>query len=58
MSISVDQNTCIGCAACSAIAPNCFRMNDSGKAEPISQEASPEALEACDSCPVAAISVD
>ncbi|MEI6378473.1 MAG: ferredoxin [Candidatus Falkowbacteria bacterium] len=58
MSIQVDQNTCIGCAACVAIAPACFKMNDMGIAEPISQEAVPEAHEAAGSCPVGAISVE
>ena len=58
MSIKVDPNTCIGCAACTAIAPNCFRMNDAGIAEPTSQEATPLAHEAAEACPVGAIAVE
>ncbi len=55
MSISVDQNTCIGCGACASICSSVFKINDSGKAEVISQEDKEGAKSAMESCPVQAI---
>jgi len=54
----VDDNTCIGCGSCTAIAPKTFSLNNSGKAEVMSQTGdSPEKIqEAIDICPVQAIS--
>ncbi len=56
--IKVDENLCIGCGACTAIAPQTFQLNpDKGKAEVINQ---PEKVDetikmAINSCPVGAI---
>ena len=33
MKVSVDKNTCIGCGACAAIAPDIFLMGEDTKAE-------------------------
>ena len=58
--ISVDADTCIGCAACSGVAPNFFKMNNDGKAEPINAKVSDlgNAKDGQDSCPVAAIKIE
>lgn len=57
MSISVNQETCIGCGSCAAICPSNFQMNAEGKSEVISQEDNPCAKEAAETCPVQAISL-
>jgi ferredoxin len=57
MSISVDQNTCIGCGACASLCPGTFKLGDSGKSEVISQDDSECAKNAAQSCPVQAITV-
>lgn len=56
--ISVDQDTCIGCGACSATCPKSFAMKD-GKAYPIKGEVEELTCEkeAEAGCPVDAISV-
>ena len=60
MAVKVDQDTCIGCGACTAVCPDVFDLNDEGKAENIMGEDIPEDLmdackEAAESCPVEAI---
>lgn len=35
MKIIVNQETCIGCGTCLALAPGSFRWNQQNKAEPI-----------------------
>ena len=59
MSISVDQEKCIGCGACAAIAPATFKINDSGKSEVINEQGDSEDIikQAVDACPVQAITV-
>jgi ferredoxin len=54
----VDQDTCIGCGTCVAVAPKTFKMNDQGKSVVISPQGDDEATiqNAIDSCPVNAIS--
>lgn len=50
---------CIGCGACSAIAPEVFEMTDEGyakvKLNPIPEELMDYAKEAQESCPTGAI---
>ncbi len=58
MSISVNQETCIGCGACAAVCPQTFKLNDNGKSEVISQDNVDCAKKAAEGCPVQAISVD
>ncbi|HCW53127.1 MAG TPA: ferredoxin [Clostridium sp.] len=60
MKAFVDENTCIGCGLCVSICDEVFSMSASGVAEagpvdPLNEEAT---REACDSCPVGAISIE
>lgn len=56
--IVIDQKKCIGCGTCALLAPKTFKIDKNGKAEVISQTASPgkKVNEAIASCPVEAIS--
>ena len=56
--VKVDAELCIGCGLCVSLAPDCFKLNDSGKSEVIGENCADEAKcqEAVDSCPVRAIS--
>ncbi|MFH1682526.1 MAG: ferredoxin [Candidatus Woesearchaeota archaeon] len=61
--ITVDQDTCIGCGACTAVAPDLFEMDDNGKSKAKKGETSSEkelkaAQEAEETCPVQAIKVE
>ena len=55
--VEVDEDTCIGCGSCVAVAPDIFEIGDNGKAEVINDESTEEAQEAADVCPVDAITV-
>lgn len=55
--VEVDEDTCIGCGSCVSVAPDIFEMNDAGKAVVIKDEATEEAKQAEDVCPVDAIVV-
>ena len=59
MKAIVDENACIGCGLCEGIAPNTFEM-DGSLAKVIEDPVSDEyaAREACESCPVSAISLE
>lgn len=57
----VDENECIGCGSCEALAPEVFQINDDGKAEAYAEanddnKASVE--EAMEMCPMKCISWD
>lgn len=56
--IRVDKETCLGCAACTMVCPDVFRMADDGKAEAYTQDNIECAKKAAASCPVQAISVE
>lgn len=62
MKAKVDKDTCIACGLCPSIAPECFEIQDDGKAgcivDPIPAEHEDVTKEAEESCPVAAISVE
>ena len=62
MKAFVDKDACIGCGLCTSICDEVFSMGDDGKAEAINKEiegVNAEATEeACNSCPVGAISVE
>lgn len=59
MKIRVKQESCIGCGACVAMAPELFDYNDEGLAfatvEEVPKELEELAIEAIESCPVSAI---
>ena len=59
MKLKVDKDICIGCGACGAIAPDVFEMDDEGLAtlvvDEIPEEASDDAIDAKEGCPVNAI---
>lgn len=60
--VSVDQEKCIGCGACQAIASNVFEINDEGLAEVITdnikEEDKEDVMDAYEGCPVGAIVVE
>lgn len=55
--IVVDQNKCIGCGACTLVAPKTFKLGKKGKAEVINQKAGnkKEVKSAIEGCPMMAI---
>lgn len=60
MKVKVNQDVCIGCGACQAIAPDVFEINDeTGLAREISEDVKEEfvedATDAKEGCPVNAI---
>jgi len=61
---AIVTDACIGCGACTAVAPSIFEMNDEGLAENIlgedtelPEDLEGEAKEAAEACPVEAIEV-
>ena len=62
MKAFVDKDVCIGCGACTGICPDVFEMDDDGLAVAIQDELSSDmedsAVDAQDSCPVSAITVE
>ncbi len=59
MKVSVNQEACIGCGACIAIAEDLFEMNADGlsqaKVEEVPEDKVEQANEAVESCPTGAI---
>jgi ferredoxin len=50
--VVVDEEKCIGCGTCVALAPGSFKLNEKGKSEPTElpkgdQKMIEEAIEAC-----------
>lgn len=62
MKAEVDKDTCIACGLCPSICPECFEIEDDGKAgvtvDTVPGDCEDSAQEAAESCPVNAISVD
>jgi ferredoxin len=61
--ITVNQNTCIGCNTCPLIAPENFALDEKThkafvKKQPETPKENQQAQEALTSCPVSAISVN
>ena len=54
--ITVNES-CIGCGACTGVAPDVFEMNDEGLASVVGDDVA-SAKEAAESCPVEAIEVE
>ena len=59
MKINVNQDACIGCGACMAIADDLFEMNADGlseaKVKEVPADKEDQANEAVESCPTGAI---
>lgn len=57
MKVKVDEEKCLSCGVCTAIAPKSFRLNKEGKAEPIEPAGDDKETitNAAESCPVEAI---
>ncbi|MFH0771937.1 MAG: ferredoxin [Candidatus Omnitrophota bacterium] len=61
MKAKVDSNTCTGCELCTNICPEVFEMKGDvavAKAGVVPQAAEETCIEAKDSCPVEAISIE
>ena len=60
MTPKVDQEKCIGCGACVAVAGNTFKLNAEGKSEVINPTGDPEETiqQAVEGCPVGAITLE
>ena len=59
MNVTVDQQECVGCGACTEMAPDVFRMNDDEKSEvygKVTDQNKAEVQEAIDVCPASCIS--
>jgi ferredoxin len=59
MKIKVNQEACIGCGACMAVAEDLFDFNDEGtsyvKVDEVSEENKEQANDAIETCPTGAI---
>ncbi len=57
----VDEDLCIGCAACEDVCPEVFRLDEDGISRVIMEDPGPEfygcTRDAADACPVDAISI-
>ena len=59
MKISVNQEACIGCGACTSVADDLFELNDDGfstaKVDEVPEDQEQAARDAMDACPTGAI---
>jgi len=60
MKVGVDKDKCIGCGACTAVAPKSFKLSEDGKVEAIIPPGDEEVVikNAAESCPVEAIKIE
>ena len=56
--IEVDKDKCIGCGACTAIAPDTFEFDDDGLAKAVANEINDDVKTAAEGCPTEAITVE
>ena len=56
--VEVDKNKCIGCGACTAIAPDVFEFDDDGLAKAVKQEVNDDVKTAAEGCPTEAITAE
>ena len=56
--VKVDKDKCIGCGACTAIAPDVFEFDDDGLAKAVKEEVNDEVKTAAEGCPTEAITVE
>ncbi len=59
MKIQINQENCIACGSCVALAPNTFELNESGKSMVKDEKGDSDEviLEAAKACPVSVIEV-
>lgn len=61
MKAKVNKDLCIGCGACTTIAPDVFEIDDDGLAKTIKEEIEEEkdeVIDASESCPTEAIEIN
>lgn len=60
--VTIDQEACIGCGACTAVAPEIFELGEDGKArvkkEKLNAKELKQAQEGAEVCPVQAIKIE
>lgn len=60
--VKVNQDLCIGCGACQAIADDIFEIDDTGlatvKNDTVAQELEEDVIDASEGCPTSAIVVE
>jgi ferredoxin len=60
VTVTVDQDLCVGCGLCVGVCPQVFEMSDEGKSRVVAQPADLQAQDGCREaadCPVEAISL-
>ena len=62
MKAKVNKDVCIGCGACTTIAPDVFEFGDDGLAQAIKEniveEEKEDVIDASESCPTGAIEIE
>ncbi len=62
MKVKVNNEACIGCAACASVCPDVFEINDDGlsqvKAAEVPEGKEQEVKDAKDTCPTGAIETE
>jgi len=60
MKVNLNKGICIGCGACTAVAPKTFKLAQDGKAETIEPVTDDQVVvkQAAEGCPVQAITVE
>ena len=56
--VEVDKEKCIGCGACTAVAPDTFEFDDDGLAKATNNEINDDVKTAAEGCPTEAITVE
>ena len=56
--VKVDKDKCIGCGACTAVAPDVFEFDDDGLAKVIEEKINDDVISAKEGCPTEAITVE
>lgn len=56
--VEVDKEKCIGCGACTAVAPDVFEFDDDGLAKATNNTVNDDVKNAAEGCPTEAITVE
>ena len=56
--VEVDKEKCIGCGACTAVAPDVFEFDDDGLAKATNNVINDDVKNAAEGCPTEAITVE